>query len=83
MRYLLGEKGVSPEAVLLADCFPDDAQFEFGLVVGDDGRVFQFGFDYFQKQVDEGTFTEWQELTERWQSTPYSDQISCALEMLA
>lgn len=81
IRQLLCERGIGVETVLLADCFPDDAQFEFGLVVGAGGRVFQFGIDYLEKRVEEGTFTEWHELTERWQSTPSRGQISSALEM--
>jgi hypothetical protein len=82
IRYLLHERGFSVVTGLLADCFPDDEQFEFGLMVGADGRVFQFGLAYLHRQVEEGIFSEWVELTDRWQSTPYREQISCALEML-
>lgn len=83
LRYLLAEKGINPQTSLVADFFPDDCQFEFGLVVAQDRRVFQFGFDYLHKTIAEGAFSEWEELTDRYHETPYDEQISVALQMLS
>jgi hypothetical protein len=83
LRFLLSEKGLNPQALLVADFFPDDCQFEFGLVVAQDHSVFQFGFDYLHKTVEEGAFSEWEELTDHFRETPYDEQISAALQMLS
>ena len=32
LRSLLNEKGVDPSTSILADCFPDDTTFEFGVI---------------------------------------------------
>src|SRR5262245_59658613 len=63
MRALLEERGVSASTSALATSFADDTSFEFGIVVTSDRRVYQFGFDYLHKAVDQGVFTEWVDLT--------------------
>src|SRR5213083_1777666 len=82
VRQLLEERGVPPHQSLLAQSFPDDAQFEFGVVVARDRRVFRFGFDYLHRSPGEGTFTEWEELTHVWSTSPWAKEVSAALEML-
>lgn len=82
LRELLREKGLDPQTTLLADCFPDDASFEFGLLVTPDRRCIQFGFDYLHKSVGEGVFSEWEDLTDRYRVTPYDQQFSVALDMI-
>jgi hypothetical protein len=82
LRCLLKEKGLDPQTVLLADCFPDDTNFEFGLVVTADRRASQCGFDYLRRPIEEGIFSEWVDLTETYNATPYSTQIATALKML-
>jgi hypothetical protein len=82
-RHLLEERGISPSTSILATSFPDDTSFEFGVIVTSDGRVYQFGFEYLGKSVEQGVFTEWVDLTERHASSPYSDDVAAALEILA
>jgi len=67
------------EKVIIADLFPDDYCFDFGLVVTGEGNVFQFGYVYPPNEEEKGKFTEWNELTEKWKQTPYAEQIKVAL----
>jgi hypothetical protein len=82
LRVLLVARGIDPHSSLLAGCFPDDANFEFGILVTNDGHVFQFGLDYLHKTISEGKFSEWQDMTERYRDTPYSDCAQAALALL-
>jgi hypothetical protein len=82
LRQLLQERGVSPSTSVLATSFPDDPSFEFGVVVTSDRRVYQFGLDYLHKTVEQGVLTEWVDLTERHSSSPYSDDVAAALDLL-
>ena|SRR5947207_13427026 len=75
VRQLLEERGVPPHQSL-------DTQFEFGIVVAPDRRVFHFGYDYLHRSPGEGTFTEWEEFTQAWSKSPWANEISAALEML-
>jgi hypothetical protein len=81
LRSLLNEKGVAPSTSILADCFPDDTSFEFGVIVTFEGRVFQFGFDYLHRSVEDGTLSEWVELTDRHSATPYHAEVAEALAL--
>ena len=83
LRTLLEEKGIDPKSAVLATCFSDDPSFEFGIVVASDKRVFQFGFDYLHRDVAEGAFSEWAELTEGFQSSPHERRIRAALARLS
>ncbi len=82
LRDLLSQRGVGPTRAVLAVCFNDDTSFEFGIVVADDGSVFQFGFDYLNKEIPEGVFSEWEELTNRFRSTPHRESVEAALELV-
>lgn len=82
-RQLLGERGISPATSVLATSFPDDTSFEFSILVTSDRHVYQFGLDYLHKPVDQGVFTEWVDLTERHASSPYSDDVAAALDLLS
>ena len=82
LRDLLIERGVSPPRAVLAECFPDDNSFEFGIVVKEDGSVFQFGFEYLKRPQAEGVFSEWEELTSRFRATPHRDSIEAALNLV-
>ena len=83
LRQLLLEHGVSADTAILATSFPDDASFEFGVVVTNERRVYQFGLDYLHKSVEKGSFTEWVDLTERYASSPYREEVVVALDLLA
>ena len=64
LRALLRERGFDPERLVLADCFPDDSAFWFGLLVTPDRRCIQFGFDHLHQALAEGTFSEWKDMTD-------------------
>ncbi len=82
LRTLLREKGLDPARTILVECFPDDPQFEFGIVVTEAGKVFQFGFDYLHRQVKDGWFSEWEDLTARFRGTPHQESITVGLDMV-
>lgn len=63
VRQLLTERGLKPGSLALVAAFPDDAQFEYGVVVTADRRVYQFGFDYLHVGAASGTFKEWHDFT--------------------
>ena len=81
LRHLLSEKGVNPESALLAYSYEEDYQFDYGIVVSHDGRVFQYGFDFLHKDISEGVFTEWNDITNQYQRSPYAKEIEIALHM--
>ena len=82
LRDLLRDRGVDPDNAVLAECFPDDTAFEFGIVVSPGGSVFQFGFGYLNKSIADGVLTEWEDLTARFQATPHRSSIDEALQLL-
>lgn len=81
LREVVRERGVDPGKSLLVDSVEDDINFEFGIIVTQDRRVIQFGFLYTDSVAD-GKLAEWQDLTERWESSPYRSEISAGLSLL-
>jgi hypothetical protein len=82
-RELLSARGIDPSTAVLAESFPDDVRLEFGIVVTADRRVYLFSLEYRDKPVEEGTFMEWEDLTNTWQSSNYSNAIARAVRLLA
>ena len=82
IRELLKEKGLELNKSILVDCFPDDEDFEFGIVLTKEQTVFQFGFNYSNRPVDKGKFSEWKNITKTWQASPYRKQIEISLQMV-
>jgi hypothetical protein len=82
VRRELARRGIDPQHTLVATAFPDDDRFEFGIVVTEDGHVFQYGYSYLHSTEDAGEFTEWVNETDRWQSRPNSADVSAAFEVL-
>lgn len=81
VRDLIREQGIDPHRAMLAYSYPEDLHFELGVIVTPEGRVFQYGFDYLHQPISEGVFTEWEELTDRYKSSPYRNQVTAALRM--
>jgi len=81
IRKLLDARGINVGKSFLVESFPDDNSFDFGILVTQDGFVIQYGFDYLGKTVQEGEFTEWGDLTSRYQNTPYSESIKAGMEL--
>ncbi len=82
LREVVRERGVDPDTSLLAVSFEDDEIFEFGILVNCDRSVIQYGFRYSDPSFSDGKLTEWNDLAERWSSTPHRSEISTALSML-
>ena len=82
IRRCLEGKGIELSTSIIADLFPDDYCFDFGLVVTNKNEVFQFGYSYPPNQEEKGEITEWNNLTEKWKNTPYAEQIKAAHMLL-
>jgi hypothetical protein len=78
-RELVEKRGISVLRSVLAISFEDDVDFEFGVLVTADRRVFQFGFSFRGQPVRQGTFREWVDLTDRYTDSPYSKEVTQAL----
>jgi hypothetical protein len=88
LRTLLSERGMDPDAVALAECYPDDNRVWFGVVVTPEARVYEFDFDFsgpgdIRTQFANGVFSAWDETTERWRDRAGADSVEAALRFLA
>ena len=81
IRELFHEKGVDPKTTFLTYTYPEDYQFEYGIIVTQDGHVFQYGFDFLHKDITTGTFSEWNDITQSYTGTSHRKQIEVALKM--
>lgn len=63
LRTLLRDKGLDPSTLVLAESFPDDTDFEFGIIITPDRHVFQFGVSWFGDAIENAKLKEWNELT--------------------
>lgn len=88
LRELLVENGRDPQTDVLADLFEDDTDQEFGVLVTDTlRRVLTFVMHYggrgdVKTQVDQATVHDWQDITDRWESSPYQHIIADAMAMV-
>jgi hypothetical protein len=82
LRELLEDRGVSPSTSVLATSFPDDVNFECGVVVTHNRRVYQFGLSCLPPPVEQLVFTEWFDLTERHLASPYHGDVAAAFALL-
>ena len=79
LRKLLIVRGIDVDQAALAEHFPDDTCFEFGILVTSDRRAFQFGFDYLHKDVKDAELTEWNDITT---GSTYDDDVEAGLKYL-
>jgi hypothetical protein len=82
IRHLLLEKGIKPDTTVVAYSFPEDYQYELGAIVTRDGRVYQFGFDFLQTDISNGSFKEWNDITENYERTSYKEEIEIAMTLV-
>src|SRR4030043_2479433 len=82
IRFLLKEKGVDPVQTVVACSFLEDLYFEYGIVVSKDGKVYQYGFDFLNKEISQGIFKEWNDITDTYQKLHYSKHVEIALDMM-
>src|SRR5215210_7038136 len=79
LRTLLKARGVEPGRAVLAERFTDDNSLEFGIVVAETGEVFQFDYDYLRRDIGDGVFAQWNDLTETWPASPHHERVRAAL----
>jgi len=82
LRELVQAKGIDPNTAVIADFFPDDTSFYFGILVTPEARVFQLGYDYLHAAETEGKLSEWNELTQSWRTSLYHEEVRAALEFV-
>jgi hypothetical protein len=82
IRFLLKEKGVDPGSIIVACSYLEDLCFEYGIIVSEDGKVYQYGFDFLNKNISEGTFKEWEDITDTYHKLHHSKEIEIALQMV-
>lgn len=82
LRKVTRERGINPDTSLLADSFEDDVNFEFGILVTHDRHVIQYGVQCSDPSFKDGKLTEWNDLTDRWSSSPYRCEVFTALSMV-
>jgi hypothetical protein len=61
IRELLRQRGIEPATSALVQFFPDDTSFQYAILATNDGRLFQFGFDYLHRSEADGYFAEWRD----------------------
>jgi hypothetical protein len=81
IRQLLAEKDIVPDKSILAYFAPEEAQYEFGVIVTEGNEVYEFAFDYLQKGVSGGVFAEWDNVTERLERKPYRKEVEMARQL--
>ena len=77
------QKGIDLQCIVVAEWFPDDVRFEYGIIVDLNKQVFQFGYDYFEKKEDHGEFTEWHNITSSWSDIPLFKSVEVVLREYA
>ena len=82
LRKLLQEKGIDPAAAALAYLAEEDPCCEFGVVVTAEKKVYQFVFDCLRREIMEGVFSEWEDVTDSLRNRPYREQVSLAAAVL-
>ncbi len=79
IRALLKEKGVDPEKTIVACAYPEDYQYEFGIIICEDRKIFQYGFDTLRRSIQKGYFKEWNDITETYPNSQHRKIIEIAL----
>lgn len=86
LRVLLAERGIDSGRSALAALFPDDTDMEFGVVVAQDKRVYEFQLHYAKGDiahaVEGATITAWDDRSAWWDSDPFSSDIREAMELI-
>lgn len=87
LRELFRERGIDPDAAVLADFFPDDTDLEFGVLLTPDGRVYEFDFTYgprgdIKTKSSTGVISDWRDMTDRWRDWHHRNQIEAAMPLL-
>ncbi len=80
IRACLMKMGVEPSSVIVAEWFPDDVDFEYGIIVDSNKKIFQFGYDYHKNNEGDGEFSEWHDITSSWKDIPLNQRVEIVLK---
>ncbi|MGW2305500.1 hypothetical protein [Streptomyces sp. NPDC001809] len=81
LRQLLSERGLVPAGSVLVELMRSGHDTEFGVVISDGGRVYDFELRYVRARGDTEEIVLmafWHDITDRWQATPFSTEIADA-----
>jgi hypothetical protein len=79
----LSDRGIDVHTIILADLWPEDVAMEEGVLVTTDGDVFGFDYSWLHATRNEGTFTDWHDLTSSWRIAAYpSESVAAALQIV-
>jgi hypothetical protein len=79
VRRALVEKDIDIDGLIIADSFPEDVAMEYVLVVTKGKCVFEFYYDYLDKNESEGVITEWQDFTNNHKGAYMHESLDLAL----
>ena len=81
LRQLIGEKGIDPAKSVMIYFASEEPYYEFGVILGSDGEVYQFTLDYLNRDVIQGTLAEWDKVTTDVEKKPWRKQAALAREL--
>lgn len=80
LREALARQGVDSAKALLGSFYEDEESHEYGVVIRDDGMVFQYTRD--TEPSDPSQFTTWRGIEDLARAVDECPQIEAALEMV-
>jgi ribosomal protein L30E len=60
----LKKKGIDSSKVIIAATFPEDVSQEYWAIVTFDKKIYEFYYDWLNKNVSEGEIVEWHDFTD-------------------
>ena len=82
LRRLLEERGIEPATSVLVEMFSDEREFEYGIVVTEEGSVFQFGLDRMGRSPESAELIEWIDWTRTYHLAAFRGHVDVALAYL-
>ena len=82
LRVLLEERGIDPGQSVLVEMFSDDREFEYGILVTAEERVYQFGLDCQGRTPESAELIEWIDWTRTYHLAAFKSHVEAALELL-
>ena len=83
IALLLRQKGLHPKNLLCAKIFPNTADPVNGVIVTQDMKVYQFGYNLSGVVAGMAQFEEWLDITNDYQNNRWRDEILTALTMMS
>jgi hypothetical protein len=81
-REMLRARDIDPAGSILAVSFEDGDRVEYGVVVTGDERVFEYGIEFVDSQVEQATIMRWDDITASFRSTMHRGAVETALGVL-